>query len=243
MRDAKFITSYYLPLHIMFLSKASLDVMSHASGSPTRPILTGVYVTDTVSVATDSYRLLEVSHPVINPDDMPVQLQSTGEGSVIIPTVAIAKARANIPKKCALQCLHNVSVSIDDMSVHLKTSDLETIDDVSARAIEGKYPDYKQIIPSGEPKVRIAVSAKYLKDMAAYFEKHAVENYYVEIEVTDSTTPLIMRAKVGSNQDAVGVLMPLSMHPRPEPTPEPIEEEKIEEPVMTSDIKEEDLPF
>jgi len=212
----------------MYLSKASIDITSHLDPNDKRPVLSGVYVTDSVSVATDAYRLLRVNHPVIDPSEVPTDLYITSERDAIIPASALIKAKANMPKKHIIDALNVVSVSVDIETdrAQLVTTDLDTVDTVKTRIIEGRYPDYTQIIPKEDdkPTVKIAINAKYLKEMAAYFEKHTEKDNYIEIEVYKPTESgadraLIMRAKVGADQEALGLIMPLKR--RPEPTPEP----------------------
>ena len=197
-----------------YINKACADVAAFAASNGMRPILGTVYVTETHCVATDSFRLLEVENPAVDPNEMPV-LTTGGSmvptpGSGLIPLSAIAKASANSSKSKVLPILENIAVQFDGATATLTTTDLENTDVVSTRVVEGNFPDYQQIMPKEAPTFRFAVNAKYLKEMAAYFQKHTNDkSSKVILEFSDPTKPLIMRAIVGNNQKAVGIIMPL----------------------------------
>lgn len=191
----------------MLLNHHNLDVLDFASTFKERPILTGVYVTPTHTVATDGYMLVEVAAPEIEQKDIPFDL--TGEADpVILPPEAVKKALRNVPRKHALPILRHVGLKTDGRSTTLTTCDVGTTDRVECLSIEGKYPDYEQILPQGEPAARIRVNAGYLRQLADYFSTHA-ENKYVDIEIYAHDKPMILRGTTQEKQTIRGVLMPL----------------------------------
>ncbi len=114
------------------LLKQSLQqVVVAASGDEARPVLTGVYwhtfEDKLYIVATDSYRLAEKA---VQPIKIPVNL--------LIPATALQDV---------LRILgdydEEVVITHDDQQVLFQVGDVELV----TRLIEGKYPDYRKLIP------------------------------------------------------------------------------------------------
>jgi DNA polymerase-3 subunit beta len=107
------------------------QVVGAASNDDTRPVLTGVYFNSFESnlyiVATDSYRLAE---KLVMPTDKEV--------SILVPASAINDLLRIIGDYSG-----EVSITYDDQQVLFAAGDIE----LTARLIDGKYPDYKQLIP------------------------------------------------------------------------------------------------
>jgi DNA polymerase-3 subunit beta len=107
------------------------EVIIAASADETRPALTGVYFHTHEGrlfiVATDSYRLAEKE-----------LIKTDKEISLLIPASAMHDL---------LRILNDtdeeVTVTHDDQQVLFKTGDVELV----TRLIEGKYPDYRKLIP------------------------------------------------------------------------------------------------
>lgn len=113
------------------LKQALQQVVVAASGDEARPVLTGVYwhthEGKLYMVATDSYRLAEKSLVSVNQ-----------EVDLLIPATALQDL---------LRVLgdfeDDVVVTHDDQQVLFTVGDVELV----TRLIEGKYPDYKKLIP------------------------------------------------------------------------------------------------
>jgi DNA polymerase III subunit beta len=114
------------------LKKSLQQVIMAASSDESRPVLTGVLlqVTDghLYAAATDSYRLAEKD---LGPNDQDVKL--------LIPATAVQDL---------LRILGDydeaVSVTHDDQQVLFQANDVDLV----ARLIDGKYPDYRKLIPN-----------------------------------------------------------------------------------------------
>lgn len=111
--------------------KAGLqEVLVAASTDEARPVLTSVFLhnhKDKITiVSTDSYRLAEKS-----------LLNSKKEISLLIPANALSEMLKIIEGE------DDVDITYDDQQVVFKTNDVELV----ARLIEGKYPDYRKLIP------------------------------------------------------------------------------------------------
>jgi DNA polymerase-3 subunit beta len=123
------------------LKQALQQVIVAASGDESRPVLTGVYwhtfEDKLYMVATDSYRLAEKSLIAMK---QPVEL--------LIPASALQDLLRIIGDYD-----EEVVVTHDDQQVLFQVGDIELV----ARLIEGKYPDYRKLIPrsfSSEAKLK-----------------------------------------------------------------------------------------
>jgi len=171
----------------------ALHMVTFASAKTTlRPVLSGVYIhTDKdnlILVATDSYRLSEYTLP-INGD--------TADISCIIPTKVLEELK-NI-----LGSYKNEKKSKDSDDVALET-DVATITIVLShqqievtvgytqllsRLIDGKFPNYKQIIPT-DKKTKIAINTKELATITKrmhYFAKETNNNLTFTAHKSDNT--------------------------------------------------------
>ncbi len=114
------------------LKKALQQVVIAASGDEARPVLTGVYFHTADGVlhvaATDSYRLAEK------------ELLKTDEDiNLLVPVTAMQDLLRILG-----DAEDEVQVTSDDQQVLFRVGDVELV----ARLIEGKYPDYRKLIPT-----------------------------------------------------------------------------------------------
>ncbi len=108
------------------------QVLGAASSDESRPVLTGVFMHSNDNAlyiaATDSYRLAEK------------QLIKTAQAiSLLIPATALQDLL-----RILTDSDDEVSVTHDDQQILFQVGDVELV----ARLIEGKYPDYRKLIPS-----------------------------------------------------------------------------------------------
>lgn len=165
----------------------ALHMVTFTSAKTTlRPVLSGVYVhtehNKLILVATDSYRLSEYT---ITIDD------SIKEFSCIIPTKVleelknILSASKNDKKeenKEGAQKIH-IALSAQQIEIHVGNTRL------LSRLIDGKFPDYKQIIPK-DKKTTAAISTRSLATVAKrmhYFAKETNNNLAFTIRKSDNT--------------------------------------------------------
>lgn len=108
------------------------QVVVAASNDEARPVLTGVYFNSfngkLYAVATDSYRLAEK-----------VLTNTTSEIHLLVPATAVQDLLRIIADYDG-----QIEVTHDDQQVRFQVGDIELV----ARLIEGKYPDYRQLIPA-----------------------------------------------------------------------------------------------
>jgi hypothetical protein len=194
----------------MIINEANLAVHTFTGNEDDgRAEISGVYVGNGKTVATDSFRLMSVNAPVVAGEDMPETVKHGLNAPVIVPTSAVKKAIRNIPKNPSIPVLKNIGIATDEGdTVTLSTTDLETADIVKSRTVDGKYPEWQQIMPDGEPLATITVSAKYLQDMAQYFAKYDAGGQ-VDMAVYGTEKPVKMTGTTKDEQAITGLLMPI----------------------------------
>lgn len=113
------------------LKKSLQQVVIAASGDEARPVLTGVYLHTTdgklYMAATDSYRLAEKELSKVKE-----------EVNLLVPVSAMQDLLRIVG-----DAEDEVQVTSDDQQVLFRVGDVELV----ARLIEGKYPDYRKLIP------------------------------------------------------------------------------------------------
>jgi DNA polymerase-3 subunit beta len=114
------------------LKKGLQQVVLAASSDEARPVLTGVYLHTTdgklYMAATDSYRLAEK------------ELSTMAEEINLLVPVSAMQDLLRIVSDAD----DNVTITSDDQQVLFRVGDVELV----ARLIEGKYPDYRKLIPA-----------------------------------------------------------------------------------------------
>lgn len=110
------------------------QVARAASTDDARPVLTGVHLEASaehlVMAATDSYRLAVLT----------LDWHQDVEGTVLLPRRALDEAR-----RSAEQLGGDVRMSLEDSQVSFDFGDRQLV----TRLIEGSFPDFRQLIPSG----------------------------------------------------------------------------------------------
>lgn len=194
----------------MLLNQNNLNVCKIASKSETRPELAGVFITKDKTVATDSFRLIEMSTPSnIKAEDYPkVQGKTAMRG--FKPFIISAKelSKIKIPKNKSLPIVENIAIShVDNTHVELMTTDLETADIKSFRKIDGTFPDYEKIFPKENPKAEVELNAEYLAEVCEVLSK--INNLKsVKIKFYGDNMPLVLEAK-NQDQASRAMIMPL----------------------------------
>lgn len=187
----------------MLLNKHNLAIATHAMKKDLRPILNSICITPTHTVATDSYRLLEVELPGIEKGSAETQGQE--QKSIGLP-LEIAKAISSaIPKKPITPEAELVDIKLDAGVISLSTETTK----MHCGNIEGKFPDYESILTREQPRCSIGINATYLKEMAAFFEKATDDIARIDIEFYSPLLPLVFRATTPEKQKIRGLIMPL----------------------------------
>lgn len=204
----------------MLYNKNNLAVAKVASKNKEDHIeLTGVYFTPKLTAATDSFQLVEVTTPKdYSVDDFPTINEGNKAIKNIEPFIVDAKQvlKIKIAKNKALPILENVAITHNNKRTAVLTStDLESVTNTTLIKIEGKYPKYKEIIPTKKPTVSIKINAQYLIDVLKIVSDTSKSN------TDDSTNSVMLHIRgdddpieivsIGDNQIARGLVMPI--HP------------------------------
>lgn len=128
--DEKTSSLYTLP--VADFKQAVSQTIVTASNDSTRPVLTGVYwhIVDgnIYLAATDGYRLSERS-----------LLAAEGELSAIIPASTLQEVLRTLSDD-----IQEIEMLFDETQVRFRMNGIE----ITSRLIDGKYPDYRQLIPA-----------------------------------------------------------------------------------------------
>lgn len=194
----------------MLLNKHNLAVADFAADPRApRPVLTTLCVTPAHTVATDGYLCVETENVKAEPKDVPKGLVSD-DRPALIPVTSVRKIEKLLPKSKVFPLLESVATSVNDKgdAVTLATTDLESVNRIESRVAPGQYPEYARCFPEGEPAVRIAVNAAFLRKLADYFASHDAQGQIV-LSVHASDIPIVATGKTGQGQQIRALLMPM----------------------------------
>ncbi len=170
------------------LKKALQQVVFAASSDEARPVLTGIYMHSDQGklfmAATDSYRLA---------DKLVTKQTNKQDVSLLIPASAMQDLLRVLDDEEA-----QVEITHDDQQVLFKVGGVELV----ARLIEGKYPDYKKLIPAN-----FAVTAKASKSelinitkVSSLFARETAGSVTVNVdEAKKSVSIRSVASQVGEN--------------------------------------------
>ena len=164
------------------LKKAHQAVTTAAGKDASRYILQAVLIEETENglkaTATDGRMLAQVEDKAgtMTADDFPVleamKNAPNGAKKALIPAAALAGVK--FPRKSTLPILSMALASLGETQSTFATTDLETANVQPARNIEGNFPAYEQVIPTGKNVGQVKMSVdlmvralKVLKDTGA----------------------------------------------------------------------------
>lgn len=163
----------------------ALHMVTFASAKTTlRPVLSGVYIhaekNELILVATDSYRLSEYR--------ISTGAESVGDVSCIIPAKVLEELKAVLGSKKEVReekevkeereekkpAIQSVEITLSSQQIEIQVGSTRLL----SRLIDGKFPDYKQIIPN-DTKTTITIPTKELTTVVKrmhYFAKEINNN-------------------------------------------------------------------
>lgn len=165
------------------LKQAISQVIFSVSTSETRPEINGVFFSfnkgKVVMAATDSYRLAEKE----------VQLDkrsSGGENNVIIPTRTLQELQrilGSFKDPAAISDMEDIDIYLSNNQILFSFGGIE----LTSRLIEGKYPDYRQIIPQNS-STKISLNTQDLVSAvkkASLFARSGIYDISIDFSVKD----------------------------------------------------------
>ena len=163
------------------LAEALRQVVRAASNDDARPLLTGVLVAaddgGTRLVATDSYRLALRDVRDTGP-------LAEGADQILVPARALTELQRLLPSAGAKdEAGSGVGFSVSDLDATFSVGGVR----LTTRLLDGKFPDYRQLIPPGYPNT-LRVGREALLDALRR----------VRLLVRDNTTPVRLSMRPGS---------------------------------------------
>lgn len=168
----------------MLYNKINLSVAKIASKQSHRPEISGVFFTKDKTVATDSFRLVEISVPAnVKAEDYPDNFAMRGVKPFIASGEMIKAIKLDNDGVVAIKHLHDNRIEF-----------LQGENIINVKRIDGEYPDYLSIIPSGEPVAELKINAKYLSEVLDILGKLGGATSEVTIKVFAKNKPLVIEA-------------------------------------------------
>ena len=162
------------------LAEALRQVVRAASGDDARPLLTGVLVAaegdGTRLVATDSYRLAMRDLAGTGP-------LAGGADQILVPARALTELQRLLPAAGGKDDTGAVGFSVSELDATFTIGGVR----LTTRLLDGRFPDYRQLIPPGYPNL-LRVGREALLDALRR----------VRLLVRDNTTPVRLSMRSGS---------------------------------------------
>lgn len=208
----------------MLLSKHAIETAAVFAGDhDARMILNGIHLeADGQLVATDGHLLGIISPAVMPASEYPAFPGRPAEEPALepctIPADELLKASKAVPKPRRfnsfpiLQHVYvNTAASNPNGSATFHTTDLETVQTITAKKLEGKFPTYQQVIPKTEPVYRVCLDAVLLERVAKAAKKLKAGKTPAPIELefhANHLGPVAFEVK-GTEQTLTGLIMPM----------------------------------
>lgn len=200
------------------LNKHNLDIAVIAGKSKWGD--NGLFVAKDRTVANDGRRLVEITRPTkldgeeFNPDDFPVipNFEPKQDHDFIIPTMEALKVAKQIPKGKRTKAILKNAVIEQNGRVRIASTDLGSAIITDINPIEGKYPEYQQVIPQGKLKHRVGVNPKYLMEICQLADKFQSEYYKIMVlEFNDNGGIKLTTKNDDTGQEFTAIVMPMSL--------------------------------
>ena len=163
-----------------------------------RPELSGInmllFDKDIHMAATDSFRLAEAIIPMKKEKESEYDIFSKKNNSLIIPANTLSEVLRVISPETK-----EVRISIEESQIFFQVDNVRIV----SRLINGKYPEYKQIIPKQFSTKTVLLKDELLRavKIAGIFAKNKAGEVKFEIEPTTSEVRIYSKAEeVGDNK-------------------------------------------
>ncbi len=211
------------------LLNKSHDITAFASTDESRYVINSVHYNPTPKEGTTAYLeatdgrvMIRVPAPHFEASMLPVKGACAElPEECIIPSALLKKAIKNIPNGGTPTAMQLARLDAKNGRVTLTTTDIESEQAVSAKAIEGTFPNTEQVIPRGDVVLSVSLNPHLLGVIAAYAEKHASsQNHGVVLHFykdslakspTEVIGPIGFQITLADGSKATGVLMPMRL--------------------------------
>jgi len=208
-----------LPANLSELARAA------ARGHAFRPAMQGVYVEvcedEYEAAATDGRQLAVVrgratADPLSFPPCDALAALPPSRDSAVVPKDEWQKAFRSAPKGRDAAGAGLVAVHLGESAAVLCTSDGEAEQSRRVPNADGQFPNYRAVLPTQEPAVRIQFDPAYLLNLVWLADHFAAERYdggRVTLEVFAPDKPMVLRSGT-AEQQFIGLLMPMVLESR-----------------------------
>ena len=193
----------------MLYNNLNFEAVKFASSSDLRPELSGVFFKADKVVATDRFRLVEIT------TDKTADIKEMGKEFMqgfkpfIIGAKQVKEMAKIVPNYKRLPQFNYAGISFaDDKFVEFISHNLETNLTEKRRAskINGTFPDYEKLFETGNAIAEIEINGNYMAGILETLAKFNFD-YKVKIKFYGENKPLIFEAG-NASQKARAALMP-----------------------------------
>jgi len=201
----------------MIFNRFNFLIEKFCAKNSIKPELSGVFISPKETCATDSYILTLVRNSGIDVKKFPAMPNKkilTNFKAFILPqekakeVVKMCKPNKNNP------ILENAVITHrNNETAEISTTDLTSVNSVMSRIIQGKFPEYNDLLVERGKFLEVEVNPKYLKKIAEFFSEFCETTDGVLIKIPYEKNMAIRfeahRKMEGSIQEATSLLMPI----------------------------------
>ena len=145
------------PAQVIALNNITRAVAVACSTDETRQVLQGVFITPARTVATNGRMLLMAKTQLQDAEELPPDIANCVAPlpeAVNLPADILNSAAKPKGKKSRIPCLRQAYLC----NGSIVKSDLATTEQVAYKGIEGRYPNYEQVLPKDDPEAVVSLS-------------------------------------------------------------------------------------
>src|SRR5579863_6168391 len=201
----------------MLLNRSVLNLAKLAAKEPYRRVLPAILIEKDRAVVCDKHVLVYVdnSSPMAD-ENFPIvpglEHRTFSDGSttesVLVSREAALGALKVLPKKSTIPVLTNAAMGKDGK---LYTNDLENIVSFD-HEIEGKFPNWRNVIPTGDPIAEIGFDARKMIELCKYFVENGNKGTRpVRLTIYAKDLPMRLDSYTTDSQDVTALLAPVRL--------------------------------
>jgi len=197
----------------MLLTKAELNLAKLASKEESRYSLRGIAVQPKETVVTNGHYLVTVQHSGLSEENYPVTaglehkklVDGKVSETVLVSSESALDAAKALNKKTSIPILATAALGTDK---NLYVNNLDSVQSFK-HSMEGKFPVWQSIVPTGKPKAEIVLNANYLELLAKFIRENSTGAIPV-VRLTIYGDKTAIRLDTPSGEQAImALLMPV----------------------------------
>ena len=199
-------------------TKNQLLIGKASSNDAGRHALNGILVEGNKTIATNGHILIMNENLEANEPWSLNGVQWEEETPFIISNEAVKKALKNFPKvkksddKNRSRMAIGQSSSTGNVNISAITMQNSDNDKIESQAVDGRFPDYKRVIPDTTDYIKVGVNATYLKQLCEVLEKSGTGNIVLNFKKEDTANhPIVIENIDQCDEKITSVLMPVRL--------------------------------